>query len=398
MHLAIVTPCPLKTPGIGHYGYRVSEALAETGRFGRISVLTARGAEVPALDRRPSVTVERVWRQDGADTGPRIGVRLRTLSPDLVWCNLGASVFGRWPLANLSGLLSPSVARSLRIPSVVTMHEVIEDADFTALGLRNRPLAVLGARMITWLMLRGDVTCVTLTQHADRLRVRYPGQRLLHIPHGAFDPPQSLPGAEHAALLHFGCQAPFRGLDLLLRVFSDLHSEFPELRLIVAGADHPRFPGYLATLRREFSRHPAVEWRGFVPTAELRDLFGRASIVVLPYLATTGSSSVLHRAATWGRPVVASDLAEMQAAAEEAGFQVGFFPNGSADGLAQALREFLEDPERRADQVRHNLRAVRKVGLESTCRGYVRALDLALDGRVADRRVGRSASLVREAR
>mgnify|MGYP000158755591 CR=1 FL=1 len=47
----------------------------------------------------------------------------------------------------------------------------------------------------------------------------------------------------------------------------------------------------------------------------LRGLFARASVVVLPYLASTGASSVVHRAAAWGRPLIASDLPDLRAVA-----------------------------------------------------------------------------------
>lgn len=42
-------------------------------------------------------------------------------------------------------------------------------------------------------------------------------------------------------------------------------------------------------------------------------------VVVPPYTATTGASSVLRRSAALGRPVVASDLPDLRADAEEAG-------------------------------------------------------------------------------
>lgn len=397
MHLAIVTPYPPRVAGKEQYGYHVSEALRRTRAFRQISVLTERASGAPLLDERPGFRIERVWHRDGLDVGVRIARRLRTLDADVIWYNLGAAAFGRSPLANVSGLLSPAFTHLLEIPSVVTMHELAERADFEALGAPDGPLTVLGAKLVTVLMLQADVTCVTLGHHADWLGERYPHHRLMHIPHGAFDPPQFLPNNDHLELLHFGSQAPFKGLDLLLTVFGKLRAERPRLRLTVAGAEHPRFPGYLASLRRQFSRLADVQWEGVVPDSELPDLFGRATIVVLPYTATTGSSSVLYRAATWGRPVVTSDLMEMKAAVDESGFRVVFFPAGDTDGLAEALRRLLDDPDLRSDQVQHNLDAVGEATLERTCQLYVRALNLALAAQDVESRVVPTRSMAREA-
>ena len=387
MHLAIVTPYPPRVIGIGQYGYHVSQALVETGAFDRITLLTERAPGAPHRDRRSCLAIERIWQHDSIEAGLRIVTRLRTLDPDVVWYNLGASVFGRSPQANLSGLLSPLFTHQLEIPSVVTMHEAIERVDFEALGLSNGPITMLGAKLITFLMLQADVTCVTLGCHADWLGPRHPDQRLMHIPHSAFDLPRMLPSSNRFELLHFGSQAPFKGLDLLLRAFPDLHAEWPELQLTVAGAEHPRFPGYQAALRREFGHHPAIRWQGFVPTPELAELFGRATIVVLPYLATTGSSSVLCRAATWGRPVVASDLAEMEAIAQESGFRVTFFRSGDGDDLTRALRRLLTNPDLRADQARHNLDAIDETRLEKACWSYIRAFNLALASQAVESRI-----------
>ena len=73
---------------------------------------------------------------------------MKQLNPDLIWFNLGASIFGKSPLSNLSGLLTPmSAARWF--PTVVTLHEVVELADLRALNAPGGPFASLGARLLT---------------------------------------------------------------------------------------------------------------------------------------------------------------------------------------------------------------------------------------------------------
>jgi hypothetical protein len=58
----------------------------------------------------------------------------------------GASVFGKSPWMNVSGWLTPMFARRSGIPTVVTLHELVELADLRALKAPGGPFAY-GARV-----------------------------------------------------------------------------------------------------------------------------------------------------------------------------------------------------------------------------------------------------------
>lgn len=384
MHLAIVTPFPPSVTGVGQYGYHLSAAFARLGAFSRITLLTEQprpGTQVlsEGFSVDPRITVERVWQPDHLDICNRIQSRLSQLKPNLVWYNLGSSVFGHSPLANLSGLLSPLMSRAAGLPSVVTLHEIAAQTDLHALDVPGGNLAPLGAQWIAYTSTRSDVVCVTLRRQIHWLRSRFPRLHLMHIPLGGYHQPRFLEEASGQELLIFATFAPFKGLELLLSAFDRLHRIYPGLRLTIAGAEHPRFPGYLDQVRQSNGDRPAVRWLGSIPEAELSSLFGSSSIVVLPYTATTGSSSVLYRAAAWGRPVVSSDLPELRAAASEAGLQVEFFRSSNLDSLVDSLNILLSNPERGQAQARHNLKAVARTTPEETSHAYLRAFNFALD-------------------
>jgi glycosyltransferase involved in cell wall biosynthesis len=227
-----------------------------------------------------------------------------------------------------------------------------------------------------------------LRRHVECLAARNPNACLMHIPHGLFDPPELLASSGDLELLIFGMLSPFKGLELLLDVLRDFHRRSPSLRLTIAGAEHPRFPSYVSRVRHAFGEHPAIHWLGYVPEAKLRNVFARATIVVLPYLATTGSSSVVYRAAGWGRPIVASDLPELQAIAEGDRLWIEFFPSGDRASLAATLERLLADPALRVAQAQHNYDTVaRHLTLAHTCQAYLRAFDLALATRKSDIRI-----------
>lgn len=387
MHLAIVSPYPPAVTGIGQYGFHVSRALSQTDMFGRITLLTGQTSESGAIDDQPGIVVERIWNPDGLDAGLRTARRLVGLKPDLVWFNLGVSAFGRTPLSNLSGFSGPLVGRSLGLATVATLHEVLEQADLQKLRAPGGVLAGAGVKLMTRLAAQADVVCLTLRRHREWLARRYSQTHWVHIPHGTFDKPDRLVESERQELLIFTTYAPFKGLELLLEATRRLKRRYPRLELTVAGAEHTRFPGYLEQVKRSSGDLPGVHWVGCVPEADLRAIFQRAAIVVLPYLATTGTSSVLYRAATWGRSVVASDLPEMQMAARESGMEVNFFRSGEARHLEQVLDELLRDPERRRAQVECNLRAVRRTTLEDTSKAYLQAFNLALSVRQSSKRI-----------
>src|SRR5271157_4782267 len=119
MHLAIVTPFPPVITGVGQYGYHITCALARSGQFSRFTVLA--GSQVPGANPDyPSQTeVEYCWIPGQLDSGWRILSRVKQLKPDLIWLNLGASIFGKSPWLNISGLLTPTFIRNLGYPTVV---------------------------------------------------------------------------------------------------------------------------------------------------------------------------------------------------------------------------------------------------------------------------------------
>jgi glycosyltransferase involved in cell wall biosynthesis len=378
MHLAIVSPFPPNITGIGQYGYRVSSALARSGAFDRITLLAEWSPDAGPVEAWNGVNVERIWQRDRVDVGWNVTSRLLQLRPDVVWYNIGASVFGHTPMANLSGLLSPMLIHATGLPSVVTLHEMVEQADLRALKAPGGPLADWGARLLTFLTTRTDVACVTLRRYADWLKERVPRLPVAHIPLSAYDPPEMLPESGEQELLIFATFTPYKGLGLLLDAFRELRVRHPSLRLTVAGAEHPRFPGYVDDVRNALGDHSAIRWLGNVPEPALRDMFSRASIVVLPYTAATGSSSVLHRAVAWGRPVVLSDLPEMRAVVEEENLRAEFFASGDRNSLIAAIERLLADPALGTSLAHHNYQVTARMTLEDTCHAYLRAFALAM--------------------
>ena len=379
MHLAIVSPFPPTITGIGQYGYHITRALAKSGLFARVTVLAGSKSNGAPPNHLGSTEVQYCWTPGHFNARQAIVSRVKELNPDLVWFNLGASIFGKSPWLNLSGLLTPKLIQRMGYPTVITLHELIELTNLRALNAPGGPLASWGARFLTEIATQGDIVCLTMRQYVDWLSSRKPEACYLYIPHGAFDPPEILPETIAPELLFFSTLAPFKRLEILLEAFGILKTDYPTLKLTVAGAEHIRYPNYALELRTKFKDLEGIQWLGEVQEGDLRGLFQRAQVVILPYQASTGSSSVLVRAATWGRPVIASDLPEIQIFVREMGLEVAYFQQGEVSSLVNVLKLHLNSKERRSSQSCHNFAAIQHNRLEVICHAYIHAFNLALE-------------------
>jgi len=389
MKLAIISPFPPNITGIGQYGYHVSQVLGQSGVFSRITLLTGENPVQGGFAIHPAIRIEPTWQPNGLSSGLKITRRLREIKPDVAWFNMGASIFGRSPLANISGFFSPLGARRLGIPTVVTLHELAELADLRTLNAPGGPFAAWGARLLTHIGLQADVVCLTMRHYADWLAAHDSGRPCMHIPIGAYHTPDLLPPpvTENKELLFFTTLAPYKGLEVLLEAFRRIQPHYAGLRLTIAGAEHARFPGYGRQLRRQYGDLEGVRWLGQVPEEDVCGLFRQAHIVTLPYNASTGSSSILYQAATWGRPVVASDLLETRAIVAESGLDVTFFERNNLASLAAALKTQLDSPELGRAQAKQNFAAIQGNRPEDTCRAYLQAFNLALETRRSSKRI-----------
>ena len=115
--------------------------------------------------------------------------------------------------------------------------------------------------------------------------------------------------------------------------------------LLLAGAADPDNPDSLTEEElRALTAQPGVEWLGRVD--DVRTVWRRAAIALLPTTYGEGVPLSLLEAAACGRPIVATDVPGCREAvrAGETGLLV---PPRDIDGLAAAIRQLADDPDRR---------------------------------------------------
>jgi hypothetical protein len=146
----------------------------------------------------------------------------------------------------------------------------------------------------------------------------------------------------------------------------------PDARLVVAGGNHPQTPGYVESIARRFANEPRVVFVGYVPEELVPDLFRSASVAVMPYSSSTGSSGIAHLACAYGVPIVSADLPDFRQMAEEEGLAIDFYPKGDAGLLADRLIRLLRSPERQREMAEQNFSAALRMTMPRIIQDYVR--------------------------
>jgi len=104
---------------------------------------------------------------------------------------------------------------------------------------------------------------------------------------------------------------PYKGLDLLAEAFLMLVQADRDYRLVIAGLPKGGCEGYLRevreALREEIEAGTVLERIGYVSDEETEVYLKAADVLVLPYRAIF-QSGILMMAASFGLPVVASDV------------------------------------------------------------------------------------------
>jgi glycosyltransferase involved in cell wall biosynthesis len=160
-----------------------------------------------------------------------------------------------------------------------------------------------------------------------------------------------LPGPRHRAVvdhratgrghvLHVGTVEPRKDIETLIEAHSRLPKRLAQtFPLLLAGKAGWGSGGVLELARRH-SGH--VRWLGYIPDAELANIYESATVLVTASHYEGLGLPVLEALAT-GLPVLCSDI---PAHRELCGQSAQFFPSGDADALQRALIELLSSPER----------------------------------------------------
>jgi len=350
-----------------------------------------RGAHHPEIDL-PNLTVIRCWKMGSLSTPVRIMRAVRQAKPDVVWFNLVFSSFGtpKNPFAAFAGLSVPAMTRAAGFFTHITLHHIVEHVDFASAGVQRERFYRAGTGLATRALLRANSVTVLLSNYRRTLKSKYAAENVLLGTHGTFAtipqrPDMTKRGNPEHRILAFGNWGTYKRLEKLMQAFPAILQRVPHARLIVAGGNHPATPGYWESVRDAQPSGLPVEFLGYIPQADVPDLFKTSSMLVMPYDSSTGSSGPAHQACEFGVPIVCADIADFRCMAADDDMSILFFELGNAEDLAEKVSELLLSPKLQEQMSEHNYTAGVEMTMATVARSYLRwfrlkALRRSLEG------------------
>ena len=374
MKIALITSFPPSRHALNEYGFHVAEQL----RREPCVDLTVLGDYLSAAaDELPGFKVTRCWGFEKHGNAATLLRAIRSVKPDVAWFNLGFASFGTRPLAAMLGFVTPVAARLNGVYSHVTLHQLFETVDLDDAGVPKPWLYRVGGWLATHLLLSANSLSVLLPTYRRTLDEKYRRGRVSTRSHGIFagrpDPPDfTRRGNPIHRILAFGKWGTYKRLELLIETFGRVAAQFRNVRLIIGGGDHPKTPGYVHSMAQRYASD-RICFLGYVPEESIADLFREASLAVMPYTSSAGSSGVAHLAAQYGVPVIASDIPDFREIAEHEGIAIRFFTPGDADSLVAQLLLALNSPDELKEMAWRSYRAGVAMSMPRVVREYIQS-------------------------
>jgi glycosyltransferase involved in cell wall biosynthesis len=378
MKICLVTAFPPSRRGLNEYGFHIARELQRDPYLS----LTVLGDELDGpVEELPDFDVVRCWRFDSMLNPARLLKVIHDVRPDVVWFNLLFSTFGNRPVAAFFGLTQPALSRLTGHYTHVTLHHLMDNINLADFNVRFPRLYRSAGSAATRMLLMANSISVLLPVYRRTLIDKYRGENVHFRAHGILggrpEPPDfSQRGKPEHRILAFGKWGTYKRLELLIEAFEQLAVEMPNVRLVVAGGNHPQTPGYIESIAESMADNARVEFTGYVEEAEIAELFQQASALVLPYSSATGASGVAHLAAEFGVPIVSAGIDDFREMAYDEGLAVDFYETGNAANLARQLHSLLSDENRMREMAEQNFSAALRMTMPQIIRQYLRSFDL----------------------
>jgi glycosyltransferase involved in cell wall biosynthesis len=378
MKLALVTAFPPSRQGLNEYGLHVADELRRHPGLELTILADYLPEPQPEL---PEFSVVRCWGFNRLSNPVSVLRTVQRLKPDIVWYNIGFASFGGKPVPAFFGLTAPALTRFWSCYTHITLHQLFETVDLADAGVKSPMLYRIAGRLATHLLLSANSLSVLLPAYRRTLQEKY-GRGTVNVRHhGVFASCPEMPdlskrGNPVHRMLAFGKWGTYKRLELLIEAFAKIVDKAPPVELIIAGGDHPKTPGYVNSVAERVKYNPLIRFVGYVPEESIPELFQTASLAVMPYTSSAGSSGVAHLACQYGLPILASDIEDFRELTEYELVSMEFFTPNDVDSLAQQLVGLLHSPERLAQMARQNFSAALQMSMPQVIRQYIRSFDV----------------------
>ncbi len=378
MKICLVTSFPPSRDALNEYGFHIA---SELQRISGVTLKILGDDYSGGHPERDGFSVTRCWKFNSLRNPWRILRAIQAEKPDVVWFNLGFASFGGKAGPAFFGIATPALVRLAGYYTHATLHQLMETVNLEDAGVRFPLLYRIGGFLATHIVLCANSVSVMLPAYRSVLVEKY-GRGAVYVRrHGIFSarpeyPDLSRRGNPEHRILAFGKWGTYKRLEPIMEAFKIVSREVPEARLVVAGTDHPKTPGYLKSMQDQFGGSPDVIFKGYIAEDDIPHLFQSSTVVVLPYTSSAGSSGIAHLACTYGVPIIASDIPDFRRLAEEEGLSIDFFPCGNISELAAHMVNLLISPERQMQMALENMSAALRMSMPEIIRQYLRTFEL----------------------
>ncbi len=368
MKLAIVTSYPPSKVTLNEYAFHLVKNFRQKDDITEIILLTDIASDVAVIDfeeKGCKVTIKSCWKFNSYSNVFSILKVVKQTRPDAILFNLQFMKFGDKKIPAALGLLTPLLCKLKKIPSIVLLHNILEQVDLKKAGFTENKLAqklynFIGTSL-TKIILSTDIVAVTMDKYVTILKNKYNANNVVLIPHGTFEIPKepsySIPKGS-LKVMTFGKFGTYKKVEILIEAIQKVRTWTNQnIEIVIAGTDNPNVKGYLAAVKENYIDVPQITFTGYVDEKDVPSLFEESAMVVFPYTSTTGSSGVLHQAGSYGKAVVMPNLGDLELLIKDEGYRGEFFIPTSVDSLAFAIEKIIMDDAYRVELGRANYKA-----------------------------------------
>lgn len=378
MKICLVTSFPPSRDALNEYGFHIASELRRVPEIELVILGDDHSSPQPELE---DYKVVRCWKFNSLRNPQRVLEAVGRERPDVVWFNLGFASFGGKALPAFTGITIPFFTRLKGPYTHVTLHQLMETVDLKDAGVRFPLLYRIGGFVATQILLFADSVSVTLPAYRNVLVEKYGRGSIYVRRHGSFAsrpeyPDFTMRGNPEHRILAFGKWGTYKRLEPILEAFDMVIKEVPEARLVIAGTDHPKTPGYLRSIQEKIGTRKDIHFAGYVEEEDIPRLFQRSTLTVLPYTSSAGSSGIAHLASTYGVPIISSDIPDCRRLAEEEGLAMDFFPLGDTPAMARHIVDLLQHRDRQVEMALQNMSAALRMSMPEIIRQYLRTFEL----------------------
>ena len=378
MKICLVTTFPPSQGGLSEYGLHIAQQLREDPFLSLTVLADEISSSQPELD---GYSVQRCWSFDDPASSIRLLRAIRKLKPDVVWFNLLFSTFGRKPLVAFAGLLTPLLARLTGCYTHVTLHHLMDTVNLKDAGVRYARTYRMAGAVATRILLLSNSVSVLMPGYRKILHEKY-GRDNVHVrSHGILttrpEPPDfSRRGNPQHRILAFGKWGTYKRLELMIDAFQEVTARLPNVKLVIAGGNHPQAAGYVESVKKKWAHDSRMEFTGYLDEDRLPDIFQSSSVAVMPYSSSAGCSGVAHLACAYGVPIVCADLPDFRQMADGEDIAIEFYQPGQAQDLANRLVEFLTNPAKQEAMAMQNFASALRMTMPTIVQKYLRHFEL----------------------